>query len=53
MPFDEPLLLKKDDTIKEAWDRMGMRSTSALFVVDEAQKLIGVVSLSDLSLIHI
>ena len=31
VPFDEPLLLKKDDTIKEAWDRMGMRSTSALF----------------------
>ena len=40
VPFDEPLLLKKDDTIKEAWDRMGMRSTSALFVVDEAQKLL-------------
>ena len=49
VPFDEPLLLKKDDTIKEAWDRMGMRSTSALFVVDEAQKLIGVVSLSDMT----
>lgn len=49
VPFDEPLLLRKEDTIKEAWDRMGMRPTSALFVVDQEQKLIGVVSLSDMT----
>lgn len=49
VPFDEPLLLHKDDTIKEAWDRMGTRPTSALFVVDQEQKLIGVVSLSDMT----
>lgn len=47
--FDEPIVISKDSTIKEAWDRMGSRSTSALFVVDHEQKLIGVVSLSDLS----
>ena len=47
--YDEPLLLHKEDTIKEAWDIMGMKPTSALFVVDKDQRLIGVVSLSDMT----
>lgn len=47
--FDEPLLIRKDCTIKEAWEKISARKTGALYVVDQEQKLIGVVSMSDIS----
>ena len=53
VPFDDPLIIRKECTIKEAWERIAANRTSALYVVDKEQKLIGVVSMSDLSLIHI
>lgn len=47
--FDEPMLIRKYATIKEGWDRISIRRTGALYVVDKEDKLIGVASLSDLS----
>ena len=47
--FDEPLLIRKDDTIKTAWNRLAVKKGSSLYVVDQEQRLIGVVSLSDLT----
>mgnify|MGYP001316125280 FL=1 len=47
--FDEPLLIQKDHTIKDAWSRMSARKSKVLYVVDHEQKLIGVVSLSDIA----
>ena len=47
--FDEPLTIRKNGTIKEAWEKIMANRTSALYVVDEQQCLIGVVSMSDIS----
>ena len=47
--FDEPLTIRKDSTIKSAWEKIMANRTSALYVVDEYQRLIGVVSMSDIS----
>lgn len=47
--FDEPILIRKNSTIKEAWDRISLRRTGALYVVDPMRNLLGVVSISDLS----
>lgn len=49
VPFDDPLIIRKECTIKEAWERIAANRTSALYVVDKEQKLIGVVSMSDIS----
>lgn len=49
IPFDEPLLIHRDDTIKTAWDRLSVRKAGSLYVVDKEQRLMGVVSLSDLT----
>lgn len=53
VPFDQPLTITKEKTLKEAWDKMCVstdqgRSTS-LYVVDSDNRLIGVVSLSDIA----
>lgn len=47
--YDEPLTIGIENTIKEAWDRLSARKSKGLYVVDGAQKLIGVVSLSDIA----
>lgn len=47
--FDEPLLIYPENTIKEAWDRLSARKSKVLYVVNKEQKLIGVVSLSDIA----
>lgn len=47
--FDEPLTIRKDSTIKLAWEKIMANRTGALYVVDENQRLIGVVSMSDIS----
>ena len=47
--FDEPLTIHKENTIKEAWDRLSARKSKVLYVVDKEQKLIGVVSMSDIA----
>lgn len=47
--FDEPLTIHKEQTIKEAWDRLSARKSKVLYVVDQDQKLIGVVSMSDIA----
>lgn len=55
LTFDKPILITKDKTIKEAWDRMCANNQSkgsknaALYVVDKEEHLLGVVSLSDIS----
>lgn len=47
--FDGPMLIHREDTIKTAWDRLSVRKAGSLYVVDKEQRLIGVVSLSDLT----
>lgn len=49
VPFDEPLIAYKDCTIKEAWDRMNATKTVTLYVVDKEERLMGVVTMSDIS----
>lgn len=49
VPFDEAVLIRKECTIKEAWDRIGRTKNRALYVVDKEEHLIGVVSMSDIT----
>ena len=55
IPFDEPIKLTKNSTIKEAWNRMCSFSGQntgknvSVSVVDHEDHLLGVVSLSDIS----
>lgn len=49
VPFDEPLLVHKQTTIKEAWERINRMRAKSLFVIDHEEHLIGVVSLSDIT----
>lgn len=55
VPFDIPMLITREKTIKEAWDRMCAKTkdsssrNAALYVVDSQEHLLGVVSLSDIS----
>lgn len=47
--FDQPLLVEEHDTIKYAWKKITGSRAKSLSVVDNEQKLIGMVSMSDLS----
>lgn len=47
--FDEAILVKEDCTMKEAWDNILAIKAASLFVVDDEERLIGVVSMSDVS----
>lgn len=47
--FDDAITIYKNNTIKEAWDRISLRRSGALYVTDQDRKLLGVVSISDLS----
>lgn len=47
--YDDPITIYKNNTIKEAWDRISLRRSGALYVTDINRKLLGVVSISDLS----
>ena len=47
--MDQAELVSHDTTIKEAWDLIIRIKNKSLFVVDEQQRLIGVVSMSSLS----
>lgn len=47
--FDEAILVKEDCTMKEAWDNILAIKAASLFVVDEDERLLGVVSMSDVS----
>ena len=49
VPFDEPLSIRRNFTIKEAWEKIIANGTSALYIVDHEERLIGVVSMSDIS----
>ena len=49
VPFDEPSFVHPDCTIKEAWEKIIWNGTSALYIVDQDEKLIGVASMSDIS----
>ena len=49
IPFDEAVTVSKDCTIKEAWDRINRTKNRALYVVDKEEKLLGVVSISDIT----
>lgn len=49
VPFDDAVLVSKDCTIKEAWDRISRTKNRALYVVDKEEHLLGVVSISDIT----
>ena len=49
VPFDEAIILPREATIKEAWDRMSVSKTKTVYVVDKDEKLLGLVSLSDIT----
>lgn len=49
VPFDDPTLVTKDCTIKEAWDRISTVKNKSLYVIDSKEHLLGVVSMSDVS----
>lgn len=49
VPFDEPLSVRPNLTIKEAWEKIIANGTSALYIVDKDECLVGVVSMSDIS----
>ncbi|MDE6195529.1 MAG: putative manganese-dependent inorganic diphosphatase, partial [Erysipelotrichaceae bacterium] len=46
--FDEAFMVKKDCTLREAWKRISGTKISSLYVVDEEEQLLGVVSMSDI-----
>lgn len=47
--IDDALLVTKDVTMKEALDKILQRKNKGVFVVDEKQKLLGIVSISNLT----
>lgn len=49
VPFDEAIILPKEATIREAWDRMSVSKTKTVYVIDKEEKLLGLVSLSDIT----
>lgn len=55
IPFDEPIKLKVDSTIKEAWNQIcsfsgnNMGKSVSVAVVNDSDHLLGIVSLSDIS----
>lgn len=49
VPFDPPLLATKDTSIMLAWEKIAANGMSPLYIVDENQCLIGVVSMSDIA----
>ncbi|MEG0423809.1 MAG: putative manganese-dependent inorganic diphosphatase [Erysipelotrichaceae bacterium] len=54
VPFDMPLTITKKKTLKEAWDKMCSGNndegrSNSLYVVDQEDKLLGVISLSDIA----
>lgn len=46
---DEAVLISKDFTMKQALDEVLKRKNKGVFVVDEKKKLLGIVSISDLT----
>lgn len=49
VPFDPPLLATKDTTILLAWEKIAANGMSPLYIVDDNQHLVGVVSMSDIA----
>ena len=47
--IDEVILVKPSYTIKQAWNSIAGTKNKSLFVVDEEEKLLGVVTMSNLS----
>ena len=47
--IDEVILVKPSYTIKQAWNSIAGTKNKSLFVVDEEEKLMGVVTMSNLS----
>lgn len=47
--FDEAMIVRKGATLKDAWDRMRVSKTKSVYVSDEQNRLLGVVSLSDIT----
>ncbi len=50
---DTPTLITPQTSMKEAWEKLFVLKNKSLFVVDDKQKLIGVVSTSNLALIRL
>lgn len=49
LEFDQPTLIKADDTIKEAWKKIEKTKARTLYIVDDEERLVGLVSISDIS----
>lgn len=47
--FDEAMIVRKGATLKEAWDRMRVSKTKSVYVSNEENQLLGIVSLSDIT----
>lgn len=50
---DKPTIISKDATLHEAWNEMLHTTNRSLFVVDENNKLVGILSTSNLSLVRL
>ncbi len=51
--MDKPTIVNEQTTVKEAWEKLFVLKNKSLFVVDEKQKLLGVVSTSNLALLRL
>ncbi len=51
--MDKPTIVSAKCSMKEAWEKLFVLKNKSLFVVDEHQKLIGIVSTSNLALIRL
>lgn len=51
--MDKPTIVSAKCSMKEAWEKLFVLKNKSLFVVDDNQKLIGIVSTSNLALIRL
>ncbi len=51
--MDKATIVKKDCTMKQAWEQLFVLKNKSLYVVDDDQKLIGIVSTTNLALIRL
>lgn len=51
--MDKPTIVKAKCSMKEAWEKLFVLKNKSLFVTDEKQKLMGIVSTSNLALIRL
>ena len=52
LALDKPVLIKEETLVNEAWRLMDQTETRSLFVVDDNDELLGIVSTSNLAKMH-